>query len=632
MPLYRAMIYHAGPTTIAEEFFVPKLYSSAPLLDHPITYGWLTLGYVALLTGLFWQEDTSAYTKLYYALLATPALVILLAQPTYMKIILREPIVLSYLAFGAWLLLSLTWTSADTSPASLAKRPLYVFMIFAASALLAIKDEQLLLKALRIAAVFASLAALIGLAIFAESPQSGRMIGTGALSNPLLSSHVYGFFCTYWIAIWVADRKSPSWLSMTFAAPLLAALLATGSRTPLVALALTGVWMLALARQRALYFLAATIITSVLGLLLAPESLLARGMSYRPELWTEAIQQAYRHVWVGRGYEADFSFLIPGIGHPLTDPHNVELAVLLQLGAIGLTLWITMYVVTVARCLTHRHDPGLQLASALVMYGLAAGLTEGSNFLSRPNENWFLIWIPLSLAAAVSIALRQRASSSTPLSNDQLAEMLREADVIEEDGHGVKVAKLKDGTYLKLFRRKQLLSTALWATPSRRFADNSIHLRSLGITAPIIKQLVQIPSAKLDGVIYQPLPGDTLRNRWRRLGDTERELDVRQFGQFLGALHQAGIYFRSLHLGNVLKQPDGELALIDVSDMRFSQHPLRFGKRRRNLRHMLRYKEDSHWLVTLHSPALMSGYSEKCGETAARKLGEDLSNVQHGSR
>lgn len=611
---------------------MPKPYSSAQLLDHPLTYGGLALGYVALLTGLFWLGDTGAYTKLYYALLATPALVVLLAQPKYLKIMLREPIVLSYLAFGTWLLLSLLWTSADTSPASLAKRPLYVFMIFAASALLAIKDEQLLLKALRIAAMLASLAALIGLAIFATGTQGDRMIGTGALSNPLLSSHVYGFFCTYWIAIWLADRKSPSWLSITFAVPLLAALLATGSRTPLLALALTGVWMLALARQRALYFLAAVIIVSVLSFLLTPEALLARGMSYRPELWAEAIQQASRHVWIGRGYEADFSFLIPGIGYPLTDPHNVELAVLLQLGAIGLTLWIVVYLVAFARCLTHRHHPGLQLAAALAMYGLAAGLTEGSNFLSRPNENWFLIWIPLSLVAAISIALRQNASPSTSLSNDQLADLLHEADVIEEDGHGVKVAKLKDGTYLKLFRRKQLLSTALWATPSRRFADNSVHLRSLGITAPIIKQLVQIPSAKLDGVIYHPLPGDTLRNRWRRLGDTERELDVLQFGRFLGALHQAGIYFRSLHLGNVLKQPNGELALIDVSDMRFSQHPLKPWKRRRNLSHMLRYKEDSHWLVTLHNSALVSGYSEQCGETAARRLGENLSNVQHGNR
>jgi O-antigen ligase/tRNA A-37 threonylcarbamoyl transferase component Bud32 len=610
---------------------VTKLSPSAQLLEHPLTHGWLAFGYIALLTGLFWLSDTAAYTKLYYALVAAPTLVVLLAQPKYLKIILHEPIVLAYLAFGAWLLLSLTWTSADTSPASLAKRPLYVFMMFAASALLAIKDEQLLLKALKIAAMLASLAALIGLAIFAKGTQGDRMIGTGALSNPLLSSHVYGFFCTYWIVIWLADRKSPPWLSIMFMAPLLAALLATGSRTPLAALALTGIWMLALAGQRALYCLAAIVTAVMVGLLLAPEALLARGMSYRPELWAEAIQQASRHAWIGLGYEADFSFLIPGIGHPLTDPHNVELAVLLQLGAIGLILWIVVYLVAFARCLTHRHHPGLQLASALVMYGLAAGLAEGSNFLSRPNENWFLIWIPLSLVAAISIALRQNASASTSLSNDQLAAVLHEADLIEEDGHGVKVAKLKDGTYMKLFRRKQLLSTALWAPPSRRFANNSAHLRSLGISAPIIKQLVHIPSAKLDGVIYQPLPGDTLRNRWRLMGDTERELEVRQFGRFLGTLHQAGIYFRSLHLGNVLKQPNGELALIDVSDMRFSQHPLKSWKRRRNLSHMLRYKEDSHWLVTLHSSALVSGYAEQCGETVGKRLGEILSTIQHGS-
>ncbi|WP_434456992.1 O-antigen ligase family protein [Stutzerimonas urumqiensis] len=600
-------------------------------LDDFIARRWLTIGYVALLTGLFWLSSTSAYTKIYYGLMATPALIALMVRPRYWLNVLREPIVLAFLALAAWLLLSLSWTSSEDGVSGLAKRPVYVFMMFAGCAIIALKNQSLLLGALRISGMLASLAALVGLAIFLTEAAYDRMIGIGALSNPLLSSHVFGFFCTYWVAVWLTDRNCPSWISIIFAIPLLAAVLATGSRTPLMAMALTGLWMVALVGQRAFYLLAAVIIAVISGLVLIPEVLFQRGLSFRPQIWSDAIRQAADHLWIGHGYGSEFSFNIAEIGHTLTDPHNVELAVLLELGIVGLTLWLVMYLLAFLRCLTQKHHASLQLASALTVFGLAAGLTEGSNFLSRPNENWFLIWIPLSLIAAISISLRQEAPKTRTLSRGQLNELLQTARTIEEDGHGVKVAELADGNYLKLFRRKRVVSSALWSPPSRRFADNAKQLQSLGIAAPLIDCFVRVSAAKLDGIIYRPLPGDTLRNRWRTLGDEEREEDIRQFGTFLGQLHQLGIYFRSLHLGNVLMQPNGRLALIDVADMTISQHALSHWKRRRNLTHMLRYSEDSHWLTMQHVSALISGYADQCGQPAARRLEQQLRAISHST-
>jgi hypothetical protein len=46
------------------------------------------------------------------------------------------------------------------------------------------------------------------------------------------------------------------------------------------------------------------------------------------------------------------------------------------------------------------------------------------------------------------------------------------AEVLEADRHGDKVLRLTDGTMLKLFRRKRVLSSALWAPYAQRFADN----------------------------------------------------------------------------------------------------------------------------------------------------------------
>lgn len=376
-------------------------------MENCIVRHWLALGYLVLLTGLFWVANGSLFTKFYYGLIAAPALFALILAPHNLRPILREPIVLVFLAFSAWLLLSLSWTQADDGLGGLAKRPLYVFMMFAACALIACKDEQLLLKTLRIGALLAVLAALINLYIyFASPPAGGRLIGTGALRNPLLSSHVLGFFCTYWIAAWLTRSERHDWLPIVLALPLLAALLATGSRTPLLALALTSLWMLLITSRRALYLVAALMLAAAISMVFMPELLLQRGLSFRPQLWSEAIRQASEHLWIGHGFDSKFVFNIKGLGWALSDPHNVELAVLLELGLVGLSLWLLMYGLILLRCLQQRHQGKFQLASALVVYGLSAGLSEGSNFFSRPNENWFLIWIPISLVAALSISQR----------------------------------------------------------------------------------------------------------------------------------------------------------------------------------------------------------------------------------
>ena len=182
----------------------------------------------------------------------------------------------------------------------------------------------------------------------------------------------------------------------------------------------------------------------------------------------------------------------------------------------------------------------------------------------------------------------------------QLDALLQGAKTIEEDGLGIKVARLGDGDFLKLYRRKRLLSSDLWDLPAQRFADNAQGLLRLGITAPKVLDVLMISERRLSAVRYQPLPGDTLRNSLRQLDAEPRTALVKQFGTFLGELHQLGVYFRSLHLGNVLLLPDGSFGLIDLSDMKLESRPLAPWKRRRNLQHILRYSEDIAWLTQQH--------------------------------
>ncbi|WP_394561440.1 O-antigen ligase family protein [Aquipseudomonas alcaligenes] len=374
---------------------------------HFITKRWLVLGYMVLLTGLFWLPSGSAYTKVFYALVALPALLGLALKPKRLSDLLREPLVLVVLAISAWLLASLAWSGTDNDLTGLAKRPLYLFLFIAACCLIVMESRELLLGTLRAAAVVATLAALVNLTLFLmEPPIDGRLTGVAALRNALLTSHVLGMFFTYWVAIWLSRDLARSWFPLLMAIPLLLALLATGSRTPLMALTLVSVWMLLMTPRRAAVLVATISLTAAISLIATPELLLQRGASFRPQIWAEALRQAQDHLWIGHGYDSTLVFNIEGLDYSLGDPHNIELAVLLELGLVGLILWLAMYGLGLLRCLRQRKDKGFQIASAMLIYGFSAGLTEGSSFLSRPNESWFLIWIPLTLVMALSIHQR----------------------------------------------------------------------------------------------------------------------------------------------------------------------------------------------------------------------------------
>jgi tRNA A-37 threonylcarbamoyl transferase component Bud32 len=101
---------------------------------------------------------------------------------------------------------------------------------------------------------------------------------------------------------------------------------------------------------------------------------------------------------------------------------------------------------------------------------------------------------------------------------------------------------------------------------------------------------------------------------------TQRQALVKSFGRFMAQLHERGVYFRSLHLGNVLVLENGELGLIDVADLYIYPSSLRHALRQRNLRHVQRYNEDRGWLFEQHLEALLEGYAMIASKPAADNL------------
>lgn len=180
------------------------------------------------------------------------------------------------------------------------------------------------------------------------------------------------------------------------------------------------------------------------------------------------------------------------------------------------------------------------------------------------------------------------------------------AVVLEHDGYGDKVLRLRDGSILKLFRRKNLLSSAVLFPYARRFARNALALARRGIPVPQVIALGAIAEPARHFVHYRPLAGNTLRELENAGLSGERRLELREkLTQFVIHLHDQGVYFRSLHLGNVVLTPDDRLGLIDFSDLRIYPWSLGSYSRRRNMMRMLGIPGDAEWVDL---PAIIAGH------------------------
>lgn len=176
------------------------------------------------------------------------------------------------------------------------------------------------------------------------------------------------------------------------------------------------------------------------------------------------------------------------------------------------------------------------------------------------------------------------------LTADAFQQLKTDAEVLEQDAHGIKVLRLANGDILKLFRVKRMISSARVYSHARSFCRNADRLRALGIPTVTIRQLYHFSDGIHSAVRYQPLPGITLR-QIALAGPLEPSL-LNQMGQFVAELHRQGVLFRSLHFGNILQTPEKTLGLIDIADLGIHPFPLSCAARLRNFRHLCRLAPD----------------------------------------
>jgi O-antigen ligase len=400
--------------------------TKAEKISHFLISYVLPVGWVVTLTGMFWLRSHWQYHRVFEWTLILPCLLVFCFCTKSVLSLIRSRIFVAFLAFSCYMLATIMWSENQEDIFWPIIKCVLVFMFLLSAGLLVTKNDERLVKILALSGIVATVSAVFSLCFFTyESRFSGyigRLPGYGVLSNPLLTAHVYGAFACYWLARLVApastEKRISPLLPLCCLSILALLLIATGSRTPFLALGLALIWLLlTTAKLRVVLIgLLATVLLVLVQYVLTEHILTEhvwQGFSYRPKIWSLALQQIAEKPWFGYGFTSPTIISGADLPFPMVHPHNVLLLVAYQGGLVGLILWGAIYVYSLHFAWQKRQNNLVLIASTWLVYGLGAGLTDSPHIMPRPNEVWFLLWIPLALLLAASWAEKRRNLSKT---------------------------------------------------------------------------------------------------------------------------------------------------------------------------------------------------------------------------
>lgn len=147
-------------------------------------------------------------------------------------------------------------------------------------------------------------------------------------------------------------------------------------------------------------------------------------------------------------------------------------------------------------------------------------------------------------------------------------------------------------TVVKIFYRPQnvvRLKYLFYKQRFQRFADNAQELLARKVTAPKMLGLYRYhsPEFTADILHYEKIPGIDLRVL---LKESKTNL-MDPFIAFWAHLHEQGIFFRGIHLGNIIEH-HLDFGLVDIEDCHFYNRPLSLYVRGRNIAHVFKRTKD----------------------------------------
>ncbi|HEX2548339.1 MAG TPA: hypothetical protein VHM20_00820 [Gammaproteobacteria bacterium] len=157
-----------------------------------------------------------------------------------------------------------------------------------------------------------------------------------------------------------------------------------------------------------------------------------------------------------------------------------------------------------------------------------------------------------------------------------------------------KLLENSNGKMIKVFYPKNKKFSSNRRKPyALRFCQNADLLRQKGIQTPTIESLQYCQDYNTYILSYAKIPGENARV----LAGQNSQTMIPLVAQYIASLHQKGIFFRSLHLENLLFDNNKGFSLIDIVDVKLNRGPLNIFLRYRNLKHMLTISDDRQFWI-----------------------------------
>lgn len=145
-----------------------------------------------------------------------------------------------------------------------------------------------------------------------------------------------------------------------------------------------------------------------------------------------------------------------------------------------------------------------------------------------------------------------------------------------------------DNRIVKSFYPRKRISTSTFIPQAKRFVANARKLRERNIEAPIVEDVIYCRDIPVHMVVYERIDGVDLRELCKA-----GHIDcLSSLAAFLAHIHHKGVYFRAVHLGNLLKRSTDGFAILDIADLTTRSGPLGPLQRARNLAHLINTTDD----------------------------------------
>ncbi|KAB0483566.1 O-antigen ligase [Pseudomonas reinekei] len=371
---------------------------------------WMTIGLLWFLLAIAVAPTNKIYQQGLVASLWLPALLFTWSARARLRELFYKQrwVYLPMLGLLMWSLISLAWTNAPDL-AREAKRLLYIVVFLMFFPIFANGRPDRVIRIMQwggIGLAATALAAIIKFYGVDGNVWSARLEGLGELAHPILGGYVIGL-AAVWLALWPPGTNKLQVVWVVALGLLCAFVMLSQSRGAGLALFFTilamPVWS---SDRRSRIIAAAAFIVAVLAIWWFESFVVARGVSYRPQILMASLQMISERPWLGLGLGGDYQVFASG--EYFNHTHNLFTHVAIELGLPGLLLWCSIWLAVLCAAWKARETLYAKGVIGIWVFSTLAMQFDAASLSGTPRPEWFISWLPVGLA---SVLVWARASS-----------------------------------------------------------------------------------------------------------------------------------------------------------------------------------------------------------------------------